>query len=144
MFAVLPYLQEALSALRVPLNKRRLGVVDLAFLSIASASATSASASSPPEEDGSDATTVSLVEATDRMNPEGHPEVAAGRLGQQEVRYGSVCDDVSLLAFGHQTDSWGTLVLTVANYCRRRIRQNRLWPGISYVVYSRVAAPNIS
>ena len=76
--------------MRVPLNKRRLGVVDAAFSSIASASAGCATAVAPEGKDGSDAPTVSLVEAVERMNPEGHPEVAAGRLGPQEVRCGSV------------------------------------------------------
>lgn len=87
MLGILRSLQEALSALRVPLNKRRLGVVDAAFSSIASISAASATAAaSSAESDGNDATTASLVEAVHRMNPESHPEVAAGRLGPQEVR----------------------------------------------------------
>lgn len=95
--------------MRVPLNKRRLGVVDAAFSSMASASAGSATAASA-EKDGDDAATVSLVEAVERMNPEGHPEVAAGRLGPQEVRYGSVCDVFH--ASGHQVVSLRAPVLT--------------------------------
>ncbi len=78
---VLRHLQEALSALRVPLNKRRLAVVDAAFASIAAA---------PGEEEGdgisAGAGAVPLVQVAGRMNPEGHPEVAAGRLNSQEVR----------------------------------------------------------
>ena len=81
--------QEALSALRVPLNKRRLAVVDAAFSSIAAASAAAAPAEEEEEEEeNGGANAVPLVQAVGRMNAEGHPEVAAGRLGPQEVRLG--------------------------------------------------------
>ncbi|CAB1118614.1 unnamed protein product [Ectocarpus sp. CCAP 1310/34] len=86
--------EEALSALRVPLSKRRLAVVDAAFSSIAAAAAaaaaTAAAAAADVTTQRGDGTTravsLGLVEAVGRMNADGHPEVAAGRIGPQEVK----------------------------------------------------------
>ncbi|CAN0424330.1 unnamed protein product, partial [Ectocarpus sp. 12 AP-2014] len=89
--------EEALSALRVPLSKRRLAVVDAAFSSIAAAAAAAAAATAASATAAADITaqrgdgttsavSLGLVDAVGRMNADGHPEVAAGRIGPQEVK----------------------------------------------------------
>ncbi|CAM9137690.1 unnamed protein product [Pylaiella littoralis] len=56
-------------------------------LSALRAAAAAAAATASTEKDGVNANVnVSLREAVDRMKPEGHPEVKAGRLNAQEVR----------------------------------------------------------
>lgn len=84
-------MKQALSALRVPLNKRRLVIVDAAFCSVAAAQAadqistTDGLASRKEADVGREEAVVPLSETLACMNPDGHPEVAAGRLSAQEV-----------------------------------------------------------
>ena len=119
----------------MPLNKRRVGVVDAAFSSMASASAGSATAAST-EKDENDAGTIPLVKAVGRMNPEGHPEVAAGRLGPQEVRAMRLgVRSMSLfLAAGHQAVTLNDLVCDDVRFLSptNSTRSIQLWPGLTF------------
>lgn len=91
-----------LSALRVPLNERRLSVVDAAFFSIAdvtcgpadgerswsNAGVVGSSVEAGKAGDRRSAAAVALHDATARMHPAKHPQVVAGRLTAQQAREG--------------------------------------------------------
>lgn len=72
-------------ALRVPLNERRLAIVDAAFSSMSADFRHSAAGASDKNAGGGD-DAVPLDFALDHWNPQGHPEVSAGRLTVDQAR----------------------------------------------------------